>query len=69
MFLARKARMGKFTSVGYGQNEDHPDLEHFNEESSEESSEEDSMGIRHDVRIEAYDNLDQIRYSKYKFSV
>lgn len=41
MFLARKARAKQFTKVSYGENDDHPDLEHLEESSEEESSEDE----------------------------
>ena len=54
--------MQQYTSVAYGQNEEHPDLEVENsDESSESSSDEDNSMPRHGVRIAAYDDLDKVR--------
>ena len=60
MFLARKARMQQYTSVAYGQNDEHPDLE-FQDSSADSSSEDENSVPRHAVRIEAYDDLDNVR--------
>ncbi|CBY09306.1 unnamed protein product [Oikopleura dioica] len=69
MFLARKARMAKYSSVSYGENTEHPDLEHLNksdEESSDEDEDENQQVLNHDGHIEAYEveNLERIRKKK-----
>ena len=47
MFLARKARAKQFTKVSYGENEEHPDLEHLEESSEEESSDDEVIVPAH----------------------
>ena len=47
MLLARKARSKQFTKVSYGENEEHPDLEHLEESSEEESSDDEVIVPAH----------------------
>ena len=47
MFLARKARAKQFTKVSYGENEEHPDLEHLEESSEEESTDDEVIVPAH----------------------
>lgn len=63
MFLKRKARMQQYTSVAYGQNDEHPDND-FQESCTDDSSSEDDSMPRHEVRIAAYDDLDSVRFAR-----
>ena len=61
MFLARKARAKQFTKVSYGENDEHPDLEHLEESSEEESSDDEVIVPAHTNIIKAYEQVDHQR--------
>ena len=57
MFLARKARAKQFTKVSYGENDEHPDLEHLEDSSEEESSDDEPI-------VPAHANIVQENFKK-----